>query len=120
MQRHLLVVVFQTRMISNLTDAKVATGKTAVPLSKLVPHVIFRGVPLSVMAINNNWFSVGVPARFVVMDVMSVAKAVIEKKSTLLVLIVGVADEASVPVRFVILLLVNVCAVVVSTVTVVS
>jgi len=49
-----------------------------------------------------------VPVRFVVIEVISTARAVIECLSTLSVLIVGVAEEASVEVLLVTLLFVNV------------
>ena len=72
-------------------------------------QVIARAVPLSFIRIINFWKLVGVPERFVVIDVIAVARAVIECASELSVLIVGVADEVSEVTRGVIRLLVKVC-----------
>ena len=109
MQRHLLVTVFQINPISKRVVPLVVVGSGSfVDASNEEPHVIAL-VAVPVMAIQSVCPSVGVPERLVVMDVMSTASAVMEKKSTLSVLIVGVALEATVPVRGVIRLLVAVC-----------
>lgn len=74
---------------------------------KLAPQVIARAA-VPVIAIHRVWAWVGVPDKLVVIDVMASVCAVIEKKSTLSVFIVGMAAEATVPVLLVILLLVKV------------
>jgi len=78
MQRHLLVMVFQTKPTSRRVETTVVVGSATVLASKLVPHVIARAVPLSVIASHKVWFSVGVPDRLVVKLVIAAANAVIE------------------------------------------
>ena len=60
-------------------------------LTKEAPHVIALAVPLSVITNSNISPSLGVPDKLVVIEVIAAANAVILNKSTLSVLIVGVA-----------------------------
>ena len=59
--------------------------------SNLAPQEIALAVPSSLILMINFWKLTGVPERFVVMDVISAACAVIVTASQLSVLIVGVA-----------------------------
>lgn len=70
--------MFQIKRTSILVEATVATGRSTLLDSKLAPQVIVRGVPSSVMLIHRYCAFVGVPDRFVVNDVIFVARAVIE------------------------------------------
>ena len=79
------------------------------------PQLIVRGVPSSKMRITSLSKLLGVPDRFVVIDVMLAAKAVIVTASQLSVLIVGVAELLIVVTRGVTRLLVSVCVSVVPT-----
>jgi hypothetical protein len=56
----------------------VVVGKATGPFANEAPHVIARAA-VPVMSMRNCCPSVGVPDKFVVMLVMSTAKAVIEK-----------------------------------------
>jgi len=89
-------------------DIVVVVGSIIELDSKVAPQVIALAVQLSVIAICKFCQSVGVPDKFVVIDVIAAANAVIVNRSTLSELIVGVALEATVPTLLVILLLVRV------------
>src|SRR5258707_10585218 len=78
--------------MSNRAEITVVVGNATVLASKLAPQVIARAVPLSVMSILRVSPSTGVPDKFVVIDVIAWARAVICATSVLSVLIVGVAD----------------------------
>lgn len=56
----------------------VVVGKATPFASKLAPQVIALAVPLSLILISSFWKSVGVQDKFVVIDVIAVARAVIE------------------------------------------
>ena len=83
-------------------------GKATHLASNDAHQVIARAVPLSLIRIISFWKFVGVPERLVVMEVIAVARAVMECASELSVFIVGVADEVSEVTRGVIRLLVRV------------
>lgn len=82
---------------------------SATPLaSKLAPQVIALAVPLSFILITRLSKLLGVPDRFVVIEVIASASAVIVTQSQLSVLIVGVPLLVIVVILFVILLFVSV------------
>jgi hypothetical protein len=80
----------------------VVVGKAWPTLSKLDPHVIERAIPLSLIRNVSFWKLEGVPERFVVMLVISTARAVTSMESQLSVFIVGAALEVVVVTRGVI------------------
>jgi hypothetical protein len=67
---HFVVSVFQKKPISKRVDATVIVGSVAAPSSKLAPHAIVTGVPVSVILILNVSPSTGVPDRLVVNEVI--------------------------------------------------
>ena len=69
----------------------VVVGSVATPFIKEPPHVIAMGEPLSFILMRSWSPSTGVPVRFVVMDVIAAASAVISNWSVTFVLIDGVA-----------------------------
>jgi len=93
-QRHLLVTLFQINPTMSMALATVVVGSATVLASKLAPHVIARPVPLSVIRTTRVCPSAGLPVRFVVIDVIVCASAVIDATPflQLSVLIAGVAD----------------------------
>lgn len=93
---------------------EVVVGKAMVLASKLAPHaMVLVAVPVISTIRVSPW--TGVPVRLDVMEVMLAASAVILNTSKLSVLIAGVAEEAVVPLRLVIRLLVNVSVEVLAT-----
>src|ERR1043165_40096 len=71
----------------------VVVGSVAPREANEAPQVIPLAVPSSLKRIMSFWPFPGVPERFVVMDVIAVARAVMVKMSVVSVLIVGVAEE---------------------------
>jgi len=71
------VTEFQIKPTSSLVVVTVVVGNATEPFSNDAPHVIARAA-VPVIAIHNFCASVGVPLRFVVIDVISTACAVSE------------------------------------------
>ena len=71
----------------------VVVGRATHLASNDAHHVIARAVPLSFILITSLSKLLGVPVKFVVMDVIAAARAVIVTASQISVLIVGVALE---------------------------
>src|SRR3990167_6820579 len=88
--------------------AVVVLGKAAPFATKDAPQVIARPVALSRMRMRSFCPLTGVPDRLVVIDVMATASAVMECRSVLSVLMVGVAEDTSVVTRGLTRLLVRV------------
>jgi len=91
-------------------------GRATPTASNDAPHVIARAVPSSLIRKISLSKLLGVPDKFVVMDVIAAARAVIVTASQLSVLIVGVAELVIVVMRGVTRLLVNVCVSLVPTI----
>ena len=72
--------------------ATVVVGRATPDATNDAPHVIARAVPLSLIRMKSLSKLAGVPDRFVVIEVMAVASAVMVTASQLFVLIVGVAE----------------------------
>ena len=87
---------FHSNKTLNGVEMIVVSGNVMVVDPKLVPQAIVLAVPLSIILISSKSPSFGVPLRFVVNDVILTANAVIVNKSVVLVLIVGVALDATV------------------------
>ena len=113
MQRHLFNA-FAVEYINptvNILLITVVVGKATPPATKEAPHVIARAVPLSFISITNVSLFAGVPVRFVVIEVIATASAVMSTASQLSVFIVGVPLLEMAVTRFVNLLLVSVSVV---------
>ena len=109
MHSHLLAAALHSNPTLKHVLITVVVGKAMVVAAKLEPHVIALAVPLSKKRNSNKSPSLGVPERFVVIDVIAVSKPVKFIISTLSVLVVGVAPGALVVViRLITLLFVNV------------
>jgi hypothetical protein len=74
-------------------QAIVVVGNTTHLASKLVPQLIALAEPLSFILNISFWKLTGVPVKFVVIEVIASACAVIVTAQVVSVLIVGVADE---------------------------
>ena len=74
-----------------MVDATVVVGGVTVLASNFAPQEMVCGVPLSVMRIASISPSLGVPVRFVVIEVMAWARPVMEATSILSLSIAGVA-----------------------------
>ena len=110
-QSHIESVEFQIKRIYKVLEITVVVGSVAPHCLKETPHVIDRAVPLSLILTSNMSPLTGVPVRFVVMDVIATASAVIVNSSVVSVLTDGVALDATVFVRMVTRLLVSVSVV---------
>lgn len=86
----------------------VVVGKATPFASNEAPQAIALAVPLSLILIISFWKLVGVPDKLVVIEVMSVARAVIVTQSQLSVFMVGSAFDSIVIILGVTLLLVKV------------
>lgn len=73
--------------------AVVVVGSGTPDATNDAPHVIARAVPLSLIRIINLSKLFGVPVKFVVIDVIAAACAVMVTASQVSVLIVGVPDD---------------------------
>lgn len=92
----------------NILEITVVVGNATHQATKDAHRVIPLAVQLSLISNSNFCLFVGVPVRFVVIEVIAVASAVISTASQSSVLMVGVAEDVSAVTLSVILLLVSV------------
>lgn len=91
MQSQVEATEFQTKSTCHIFEATVVAGRMPPRAMNDAPHVIALAEPSSLMR-KSSWSKLaGVPVRFVVIDVIAVASAVIVTASQVFVLIVGVA-----------------------------